>query len=434
MNLLDELKDTLGHSLSKHSADFLGEKEDKTSSVINSTFPTLLAGIIDKGATEKGANEIFEAVQKSDTDIVDNVEKIFTRSPQTVNGLSNIGSREIPKIIGANQKEASNLIAKSSGMKRNATSKLMKMSTPFLMSMLGKKVADDNLDASGLMKLVNSQKSDIESKLPSGMTDALELKSFGWVKKEKVEVVAEKNPNEDKLAKKAAKQERKLQKAKELEVQKTAVVQESTSTGLGWFKWLLPIIAIAALVWFLITKIGCGGVDTAIPTVKNPVTEVVTKAKETIANPLGTVNDAALNTLNSIKFADGSAGSQMMTFIKGGATGDGRFRFKNLNYASGSAVIDGESGIEVDNVSSILKTYTDVKIMIEGYTDSQGNPDSNLNLSQSRADAVQSRLLAAGIAQSRISTKGFGIANPIGDNETAEGRKQNRRIEIVLAK
>jgi len=428
MNLLDELRDNVGYSLSKHSANFLNEEEVNTSAGINSTFSTILAGLVEKGSTKKGANDIFKAIEKQDTSIVDHVERIFTRSPQTVNGLSNIGTRELPKFLGSNQREAGNLIAEKSGMKRNSTSKLMKIATPFLMGVLGKKVAEGNLDSDGLMNLINGQKSNIESNLPSGMTDVLELKSFGWVKKEKVEVVEEKKPKREKAPKKE-----KIKK--EVVVEETPVVQEAASTGMGWLRWLLPLLLLAAILFYLIFRTGCGAAaENAASTVATSTKNVVKETTEVVTNTLGTVNDAALKTLDNIKFAAGSAGSQMMEFIKGGATGDGRFRFNNLNFASGSAIIDGDSGLEVDNLSNILKAYTDVNVMIEGYTDSRGNPDSNLNLSQQRADAVKNRLITAGIAESRISTKGFGAENPVGDNETAEGRAENRRIEVVIAK
>jgi len=93
-----------------------------------------------------------------------------------------------------------------------------------------------------------------------------------------------------------------------------------------------------------------------------------------------------------------------------------------------------ESGVEVDNLSSILKAYEDIKVKIEGYTDSQGQADSNQILSQQRAEAVKARLLAAGISESRMSTEGFGAANPIATNETPEGRAENRRIEVIIVK
>jgi len=426
MNLLSVLEEKVGHSLSKHTANFLNEEESKTSKAINGTFATVLAGLIEKGSTKKGANDIFKSIEKQDSNIIDNVENIFTRSPQTVNGLSNIGTRELPNFLGSNQREAGNIIAKESGMKRTASSKLMKISTPFLMGVLGKQVADNDLDADGLMNLINSQKSNIENSLPEGTVDALHLKSFGWVKKEEVKVEKEVKPKKEKV----------VEPIKE-EVVATPETHEPTtgSSGMGWLKWLLPLLLIGAILFFLISRFGCAGtVENAASTVAATTKNVVEETAEVVTNTLGSVNDAALKVLDNITFAAGSAGAQMMAFIKGGAKGDGRFRFNNLNFASGSAVIDSASEPEIDNLSSILKAYTDVNVVIEGYTDSIGNPDSNLNLSQRRADAVQNRLIAAGINENRISTKGFGAANPIGDNATKEGQAQNRRIEVVIVK
>ncbi len=430
MNLLDVLRDNVGYGLSTHLSQFLGEEEASTSNGINATFSTLLAGMIEQGSTKKGANNLLKTIEKQDPEITNHVDRIFTRSPQTVNGLSNIGTRDLPSFLGNHTREAGNLIAETSNLKRNATSKLMKIATPFLMAVIGKKVKEDNLDADGLMALVNSQKSQVEAGLPKGMIDELELKSFGWTKKEVVEVVEEKKP----------KKVKKEKVVKEFVQQEAAVAQPvttaaSTSGGTGWLRWLLPLLALAAILFYLIFRTGCGGAaEKAVSTVATKTTTVVEQTAEVAKSTLGSVNDAALKALGGISFAAGSAGSQMMEFIKGGAKGDGRFRFNNLNFASGSAVINGESVQEVDNISAILKAYPDVSINIEGYTDSQGNADSNITLSQQRADAVQNRLTAEGIGANRIKTKGFGAANPIGDNGTAEGRAQNRRIEVVIVK
>jgi outer membrane protein OmpA-like peptidoglycan-associated protein len=70
---------------------------------------------------------------------------------------------------------------------------------------------------------------------------------------------------------------------------------------------------------------------------------------------------------------------------------------------------------------------------VEGHTDSYGSDASNLNLSQERADAVKAYLLAnMSMDPSRIEAIGYGESKPIANNETAEGRAKNRRIEIVI--
>lgn len=74
----------------------------------------------------------------------------------------------------------------------------------------------------------------------------------------------------------------------------------------------------------------------------------------------------------------------------------------------------------------------DSKIVIEGHTDSQGADDANKELSQRRAESVRSYLVSHGMAADRVVATGFGEARPIADNKSAEGRANNRRVEIVV--
>ncbi|MCH5174407.1 MAG: OmpA family protein [Prevotellaceae bacterium] len=94
-----------------------------------------------------------------------------------------------------------------------------------------------------------------------------------------------------------------------------------------------------------------------------------------------------------------------------------------------------------DFTNNVLKVYPDCDVAIQGYTDNTGWKNStkeqsvqkNIELSQQRADAVKSYLLASGAGTSQIkSSTGFGEENPVADNSTAAGQAQNRRVEIYL--
>ena len=67
---------------------------------------------------------------------------------------------------------------------------------------------------------------------------------------------------------------------------------------------------------------------------------------------------------------------------------------------------------------------------LKGYTDSVGSDAYNLRLSQRRADAVRKEMIKRGAPADRITAKGYGEANPIGDNSTKAGRAKNRRVEL----
>ncbi len=89
---------------------------------------------------------------------------------------------------------------------------------------------------------------------------------------------------------------------------------------------------------------------------------------------------------------------------------------------------------KLTQVADALKAQGDRKISVEGYTDSRGSDDTSLVLSQQRADAVRSYLVTLGVPGDRIEAHGFGSARPVAGNDSDEGRADNRRIEIVVAK
>jgi len=81
---------------------------------------------------------------------------------------------------------------------------------------------------------------------------------------------------------------------------------------------------------------------------------------------------------------------------------------------------------------AIFKEYPEAKFEIQGHTDSVGSERTNELLSDRRANAVMDYLVANGIDQDRLTAKGYGEANPIATNKTAAGRKNNRRVEVIL--
>lgn len=87
----------------------------------------------------------------------------------------------------------------------------------------------------------------------------------------------------------------------------------------------------------------------------------------------------------------------------------------------------------VERLAEFMKEYEDRRVRVEGYTDSTGSEDYNLQLSQRRAEAVKEALTSHGIASRRVETKGFGEAYPVAPNDTAGGRQSNRRVEIVIS-
>ena len=105
---------------------------------------------------------------------------------------------------------------------------------------------------------------------------------------------------------------------------------------------------------------------------------------------------------------------------------------KNIFFESASASLLDESKAELGQLVQFMRDNPDVKISITGHTDNVGTQAYNLNLSQERARSVVNHLLSEGIAAIRVSYKGMGFSEPVADNDTEEGRAQNRRTELLI--
>jgi outer membrane protein OmpA-like peptidoglycan-associated protein len=84
-------------------------------------------------------------------------------------------------------------------------------------------------------------------------------------------------------------------------------------------------------------------------------------------------------------------------------------------------------------ISGIVLAYPDLKLQIEGYTDSIGSDEYNQTLSEKRAGAVRGYLISSGVSMDNVTAQGMGKADPIADNKTAAGRKLNRRVEMIVS-
>jgi outer membrane protein OmpA-like peptidoglycan-associated protein len=105
-----------------------------------------------------------------------------------------------------------------------------------------------------------------------------------------------------------------------------------------------------------------------------------------------------------------------------------------ITFHFSSDEITQQGKLILDDVISVLAEHPEFNVAIEGHTDSIGDDDVNLNLSQLRAQSVLNYLANAGIRTERLSATGYGASAPIASNDTAEGRAANRRIEFIVSR
>ena len=102
-------------------------------------------------------------------------------------------------------------------------------------------------------------------------------------------------------------------------------------------------------------------------------------------------------------------------------------------FDTGRYTLKPNTQISLAKVSGILQAYPGLKVQVEGYTDSVGSDQYNQKLSENRADAVRDFLVTQGVQTDNISATGYGKAKPVADNATAQGRAQNRRVNLVVS-
>jgi outer membrane protein OmpA-like peptidoglycan-associated protein len=107
---------------------------------------------------------------------------------------------------------------------------------------------------------------------------------------------------------------------------------------------------------------------------------------------------------------------------------------ETIQFTPGKATIKIESYPILDEIAQVLKEVPEMRLVIEGHTDSIGDATVNKQLSQKRADAVRDYLISRGTNADRVTAVGYGEERPIADNGSESGREKNRRVEFKIVK
>ncbi len=405
INLLDIVKDQITGQLAKQASSFLDESESSVTSALGGIMPALLGSLAQKASTGSGAQSIMDVIGKLDMGSLSNIAGLFGGGASNVNGLLNSGGGMVDMLLGSKSGGVIDLISGLSGMKSGSTSSLLKLAAPFLMSIIGNQIKGKGL--SGLTDLLSGQKSFIKAALPDGLRSLLNFADLGSAPKVNTNINA------------------------------------GTTAGGGnnWMKWLLPVLLGAAVLYYLGTK-GCA--KKAVESTGDVVAVIDSSAQNAIDATGAALDSMGVAVENLFKYKL-SSGFELVGATANGIESDlisliedkGKmvdkttwFDFDRLLFDTGKSTLQASSKEQLNNVAEILKAFPKVKLNIGGYTDNTGDAKANFRLSTDRAFNVMNELIASGIDKSRLKAEGYGDKFPIGDNNTEEGRQQNRRISV----
>ena len=105
----------------------------------------------------------------------------------------------------------------------------------------------------------------------------------------------------------------------------------------------------------------------------------------------------------------------------------------DVQFDTGKSTLRPEAREKLAKISGIVLAYPDLRLAIEGNTDSVGSDAMNQQLSEQRADSVRDYLAEENIPAASMTSQGFGKTQPVASNDTAQGRQENRRVELVVS-
>lgn len=404
MDLLGLVKDQLTSSAISQISSFLGDKPEAVTSGLTAALPSILGGFMEKASTTQGAGDLLNLI-KGDTvseNFLGNIGGML--SGGNTSGLLSAGSGILSALFSGNKLGAlTSLIGNVSGLGSKSSSSLLSLAAPLLMGVIGKQVKSQGLGVSGLANMLMGQKDFVKAALPAGIGSILNVNGLGDF----------------------------LGNAGQRASNTINTVEEEAKGG---FSKILP--------WLLLALLLLGGVyfwkscQNKAGAVADMVDSTATNVVDNVASAAGSIKKT-LSTGISLDFSNESIENELISFIEDANKPVDEttwFNFRNLNFATASAVIDSTSEKEVDNIAEILKAFPNVSIKIGGYTDNTGSEEVNKKLSADRAANVMAALVKRGIDASRLETEGYGSQHPVASNDTEEGKAQNRRIAVRVTK
>ncbi|POY36908.1 flagellar motor protein MotB [Solitalea longa] len=414
-NIVDSLKSLVTPDLVLNTSSMLGESSGNISSAFGLSFPSILAGLLNKSTDMSAMSGLYSMMQGAGTsNILSDPGSLVSELGAGGSGIIDQGKQFLSSLFGNKTAELSTTIGSAAGIKSSSASSILAVAAPLVLSFLGNKVNTEGLGLSGLTSFLGSQKDNIINAAPAGLGSLLGIGSLSNLGSSAASAVKSTMEGTGKRA------------------------ESSTVRN-------LILLAVGILAVFFLWR-SCNKKED-MSTVPSTVDSLANKA-ETMADSAASMASDALAKLgaffkkklpNGIELNIPEMGieNKLLAFIEDTSKPVDKttwFSFDRLTFETGSAVLKPESEEQLKNIAEILKAYPNVEVKLGGYTDNVGDAATNLKLSADRANNVKAELEKLGIDGKRIAAEGYGQDHPVASNDTEEGKAQNRRIDIRVTK
>jgi outer membrane protein OmpA-like peptidoglycan-associated protein len=368
-------------------AHTLGQPEQAVSRGMESSIACLLGGLANKSGDTNTLQRILDIVPASPGAV--SWSQLAGSLSDPNSSLIAAGKLLLPSLFGTGENNITNGISRASGLPLGATSTLLAMAGPVVMSFISKLIRDGGTTINGLAGLLQRDGASIRNALPASLSEIF------W-------------PDTARVA-----------TASPVVAQ---TVQKERSSG-----WILPTLATAAALalgfaWLV------NHAHRTTPPLATRVTPMPTGSASRVATP-----NVVCTVPASVTLVPGGVESRLLTFVQNPDTKLQEttwFNIDRLSFDTGSAKLSPDAQAQLNNIAAILTSCPNVRMTIGGYTDNVGSPEGNLRLSRNRANSVVVQLVDRGVSRNRLTAEGYGEESPVADNSTVEGRAQNRRVAM----
>jgi OOP family OmpA-OmpF porin len=379
----------------------LGEPGQAVSRGLESSTASLISSLAGRSSDPNTMSQIFDLVTHAPSDVnVSNLASTVTGSGETSASTSSLldsGKKFLSLAFGTSQSSILDAIGRSAGLRGSSATSLVSIAAPLLMTALGRLVRNDRLTQGQLGSVLVYESAGIQNFLPAEMQHRFERT-----------IPDEATPDLN---------------SRPLSIR---TVPEPRPSLPAWL-WLLALLLLIPLLSWLFNREHVRQVSQA--------TQTVTERSGLGAGDLGEFVIRKLPGNVDLNVPQLGVESRLLAYIQDPSKNVDEvtwFDFDRLLFNTDSAQLHPESQEQLRNIAAILAAYPDVHITVGGYTDNTGDRQSNLKLSQDRADGVVAELTSFGIEPDRLESQGYGDEHPVAGNSTEEGRARNRRISMSV--
>jgi OmpA-OmpF porin, OOP family len=364
-------------------AGSMGASGQSIAQGLKSSMAAVLGGLATKSEDPHALRTILDAAP-GDTTLPD----VAHAASDPNSPLLSTGKRLLSSLFGNSGTAITDAIGSAAGLGTSATSRLLAMAAPLVLSFVGNRVRAEGMSMTGLGNLLEREVGAIRNALPAGVSDLL------WPR--------------------AA-----------ASATYPVVTQTVPKKGSNWPTVLAIAALLLGLVWLLdhfrrASTARFGSISTGAASREMDFGNFV---KQQLPNGV------------TLTIPERGVEARLLSFIQDKnktVTEATWFDFDRLYFSPGSATLRPQSQEQLNNIAAILTAYPNVHMKVGGFTDNVGSADGNLQLSRDRANAVVAELGRKGISADRLAAEGYGEQYPVNDNSTAEGRARNRRVSMMV--